>query len=169
MSAQGFIYAIESGDAVKIGWAGAPLRRLSELNVGSPGAHRLIGFVSATRHQESELHELLAPARVRGEWFAKSRAVCAFLDLLPKFTPAPALTRFGKDNSIDTVFAVFKTLNEFAQAAGCKYSTASEMKRRRSIPVRWWPRLIESAKGRAAGLSLDSLANAHARKVQAAE
>lgn len=158
----GYIYAIESGDAVKIGWAGAPLRRLSELNVGSPGTHRLIGFINATRSQEAELHQLLAPARVRGEWFSKSRVVRHFLDMLPKFSPVPVLAR-GKDNSTDTVFAAFGTLNDFAQAAGCKYSTASEMKRRRSIPVRWWPNLIASHKGQAASLSSESLAHAHAK------
>lgn len=34
----GFIYAIASGDAVKIGYAKDPHRRLSELNVGAPCA-----------------------------------------------------------------------------------------------------------------------------------
>lgn len=163
MSAPGYIYAVESGDSVKIGWAGAPLRRLSELNVGSPGTHRLIGFVSATRSQEAELHQLLAPARVRGEWFSRSIVVNHFLDLLPKFSPDPVLARVGKDNSTDTVFSAFGTLNDFAQAAGCKYSTASEMKRRRSIPVRWWPSLIASDKGQAVRLSSESLAHAHAK------
>lgn len=34
----GFVYAIASGEAVKIGYAKDPLLRLSELNVGSPCA-----------------------------------------------------------------------------------------------------------------------------------
>ena len=55
MSTPGFVYAIESGDAVKIGYARDPVRRLSELNVGSPGSHRLLGFIEGTKDQEREL------------------------------------------------------------------------------------------------------------------
>jgi hypothetical protein len=52
----GFCYAIESGDAVKIGWARNPVRRLSELNVGSPGTHRLLGFIESTKAKHWRRH-----------------------------------------------------------------------------------------------------------------
>jgi hypothetical protein len=94
MKARGFIYAVENGDAVKIGYAVDPVRRLSELNVGSPGRHRLVGFAPGAREHESELHSLLDRWRVRGEWFEKAGAVLHFLDLLPKANKVgPAIVR----------------------------------------------------------------------------
>ncbi len=43
-------------------------------------------------------------------------------------------------------------------------STASEMKRSGSIPVRYWPTLINSDIGREMGLTSDMLVEAHVRK-----
>jgi uroporphyrinogen-III synthase len=48
-------------------------------------------------------------------------------------------------------------------------STASEMKRRGSIPPAYWPALLASEKGREIGLTAETLMLAHPRKVQAAE
>ena len=50
-----------------------------------------------------------------------------------------------------------------AKILGCGQSTASEMKRRRSIPVRYWESLIASDKGRELGLSSDVLMQVHSR------
>lgn len=44
-------------------------------------------------------------------------------------------------------------ISAVATAIGKRYSTASEMKRSRSIPVRYWPTLIERA--RKLGLPID--------------
>ena len=86
----GFVYAIECEDAVKIGWAANPVRRLSELNVGSHRTHRLLGFARGTKAHEAELHHLCDVQRIRGEWFRKGGVVNLFLDRLPeppKITP----------------------------------------------------------------------------------
>jgi hypothetical protein len=83
----GYVYAIESGDSVKIGWAKDPLRRLAELNVGSPGTHRLIGFARGGKDHERQIHRLCASERIRGEWFAKGRVVSLFLEHLPAYRP----------------------------------------------------------------------------------
>jgi hypothetical protein len=79
----GFVYAISDGkDAVKIGWGNDPYRRLSEINVGSPHHYTLVGFVAATREQEQEAHSLLAPSRVRGEWFRCDPVVKQFVAMI---------------------------------------------------------------------------------------
>lgn len=83
----GFIYAIESGDAVKIGYAADPVRRVAELNTGCPSRHRLIGFIEGTQNQERRLHSSLRQWRRRGEWFSKDGDVLNFLALLPPFKP----------------------------------------------------------------------------------
>lgn len=79
----GFVYAIECGDAVKIGYARDPVRRLSELNVGSANTHRLLGYAVGTKQHERELHQLCFPHRIRGEWFRKEGVVNLFLDRIP--------------------------------------------------------------------------------------
>jgi hypothetical protein len=83
----GFVYAIESGDAVKIGWARDPRKRLSELNVGSPTEHKLLGFIEGTQARERELHSEFRHHRIRGEWFRKAGPVLEFVANLP---PVPA-------------------------------------------------------------------------------
>lgn len=110
----GFIYAIESGDAVKIGYAADPVRRLSELNVGSPGTHRLLGFITGTKAQESEAHILLRRWRVRGEWFRKEGAVLAFLALLPTPAPKPII-----DKDMSAEIALARASGRFRAAPAC--------------------------------------------------
>jgi hypothetical protein len=58
--------------------------------------------------------------------------------------------------------------SEVARILKCGTSTASEMKRRSSIPVRYWPMLIESEKGREIGLSWETLGRANLSKESAA-
>jgi len=48
-------------------------------------------------------------------------------------------------NIID-VFDIFKSNVKMADALGVGASTVSEMKRRKSIPVEYWPVLVEAAK-----------------------
>lgn len=65
-------------------------------------------------------------------------------------------------NTIDEVFAGFSGTSAFAAAMGLNLSTASEMRRRSSIPVRYWPKLVEAARERGIeGISFDSLVAMH--------
>ncbi len=82
----GFVYAIVAGDLVKCGWSRDPKKRATKVRTDNAGAE-LLGFVPATREQESELHSLLSPWRVVGEWFKREGAVLHFLSLLP---PVPS-------------------------------------------------------------------------------
>lgn len=82
----GFVYAIESGSAVKIGWAIDPERRLAELNVGSPARHKLLGFVRGTKEHECELHRLCVKERIRGEWFRNEGVVSLFIERLNPYS-----------------------------------------------------------------------------------
>lgn len=51
-------------------------------------------------------------------------------------------------NSVEDVFDRFQKTSAFADALGLKLSAASEMRRRKSIPVRYWPKLVEVARER---------------------
>ena len=78
----GFCYAMLSGETVKIGWSSAPALRVSKVRSDTPADVRLVGFVESTAEQEREIHGLLAPWRVFGEWFRLEGAVVAFVDAL---------------------------------------------------------------------------------------
>jgi hypothetical protein len=65
-------------------------------------------------------------------------------------------------NTIDEIFAGFSGTSAFAVALGLNLSTASEMRRRSSIPVRYWPKLVEAARERGLdGITFDSLVAMH--------
>jgi hypothetical protein len=56
-----------------------------------------------------------------------------------------------------------------ARELGLKASAVSEMKRRQSIPVKYWPGLIRLSQGRGAVLDADALVVAHAPEPSASE
>jgi hypothetical protein len=141
----GFVYAIESGDAVKIGWAGDPFRRLSELNVGSPDDHKLLGYIPATKDQERELHGLCAAHRIRGEWFRKEGPVLFFVESLPPIKPRNIPVTVDGE-SIGKLIDELGGALAVGLALGVNSSHVRVMRTRRSIPIRYWPRLISLAR-----------------------
>ena len=79
----GFVYAMVSGDTVKIGFSEKPHLRVNKVRSDTPCDVRLIGFVEATRDLEIEAQKMLEPWRVFGEWFRlEARAVAAFVEAL---------------------------------------------------------------------------------------
>jgi hypothetical protein len=65
-------------------------------------------------------------------------------------------------DTVSDVFSEFKKTSAFADALGLKLSAASEMRRRNSIPVRYWPRLVEAARERGIdGISYEKLVEMH--------
>lgn len=66
-------------------------------------------------------------------------------------------------NSVDDVFTAFGGPTTVARALALKsVSTASEMRRRRSIPVDYWQRLVEVAPDfGVAGLTYEKLVSMH--------
>jgi DNA-binding transcriptional regulator YdaS (Cro superfamily) len=96
----GYVYAIECGDAVKIGYAKDPVRRSHNLRIGNASEMFLRGYVKATRAQEAELHGLLAHHRIRGEWFHKGHLVQAFLSLLREPLGRPSVCGYEPATTI---------------------------------------------------------------------
>jgi hypothetical protein len=137
----GFVYAIQADDAVKIGWASDPVRRLSELNVGSPNKHRLIGFVAATKSQERELHLLLSRWRIRGEWFRLVDAVEHFAKLLP--VPSPEYAPRPRHPWPSTSFRPANETEVRLSSMGAS-NWAIIKWRRRGIPPKWELKLLEA-------------------------
>lgn len=72
-------------------------------------------------------------------------------------------------NTVEDVFLGFGGTSAFAGALGLNLSTASEMRRRNSIPVRYWPKLVTAALEREVrGVDNDSLVKMHAPAEQGA-
>lgn len=57
-------------------------------------------------------------------------------------------------NSVEDIFIKLGGTGAVAKIIGVNQSTASEMRRRGSVPVKYWPRLIEGG----SALSLDEAA-----------
>ena len=67
----GYVYAIRSDatEAVKIGFSASPIRRLRQLQTGSPDRLRILCAIPALQEYESTLHTMFAARRKHGEWF----------------------------------------------------------------------------------------------------
>lgn len=59
----------------KVGWATNPTRRLSAVQVCNPYLVEAWGLFPGSQVDEKHAHAVLAPYRVRGEWFALQGAV----------------------------------------------------------------------------------------------
>jgi hypothetical protein len=77
------IYAIRSGDAVKIGISWDPKDRLSGLQTGSPHSLELLGTADRVSPKlEKLIHIRLEAHRLKGEWFRITPEVQQVVDLI---------------------------------------------------------------------------------------
>jgi len=75
-----FAKAIGTG-LTKVGFATNVKERISAIKVSSPVEIDLVGHLPATRCAEKALHLILAPHRVKGEWYPDALASCLYCDL----------------------------------------------------------------------------------------
>jgi len=60
--------------------------------------------------------------------------------------------------TLDDIFAAFKGPAELARVIGKRTEHATAMRRRKSIPVAYWPRIVDEAQARGIdGLNYDAL------------
>lgn len=127
----GYIYAIDAGELVKIGWSREPSRRFTKVRSDNPFAKRVIGWLPASADDESELHERLSPHRVRNEWYRREGLVCEFINTLP---PLPSKEKtHGKNRPGNLIrtrrFALGLTTTQVAEAIGLSQATVSRVER----------------------------------------
>jgi DNA-binding XRE family transcriptional regulator len=70
MSAEGFVYAIESDGLIKLGWSADPIARATKIASDNPHPIRILGVIPGGKEVETQLHHRFAAFIVRGEWFA---------------------------------------------------------------------------------------------------
>lgn len=75
------IYFIQSGPdgPIKIGKAVDPQKRLQTLQIGTHETLRLLAVIPGDRKREAEIHRHLKAHRHRGEWFAATAEVLAYI------------------------------------------------------------------------------------------
>jgi hypothetical protein len=64
-------------------------------------------------------------------------------------------------NTVHDIFDTFGGTGAVARIINVKHSAASEMRRRQSIPVKYWPSLIEQARATGVALDSDALVRVH--------
>jgi hypothetical protein len=64
-------------------------------------------------------------------------------------------------NTVDDIFTTLGGTGAVAKIIGVKHSAASEMRRRGSIPVRYWPALMQGARELAVSIDSDTLVTIH--------
>lgn len=69
-----FVYGIQAGDLVKIGFAADPVKRLRALQTSNPETLEVVylekhGTRLEAKNREAKLHRRLRSMAVRGEWF----------------------------------------------------------------------------------------------------
>jgi hypothetical protein len=71
-------------------------------------------------------------------------------------------------NTIEDIFLNLGGTGAVARIIGVKHSAASEMRRRGSIPVKYWPALVEGATAAGKAMDNDVLVRVHIEQAGAA-
>lgn len=75
----GYVYAIECGGRIKIGFSEKPEHRLSKIASDAPFPCQLLGYWPATLAEELEVQKQFQAVRVHGEWFASTEDLLRFI------------------------------------------------------------------------------------------
>ena len=104
----GFVYAIQSGEFVKIGFSCSPYKRFSDIGYSLPTEISVLAIIPTQqqRRLEKELHTIFSSKRVSGEWFSLDvNDVQKIIDMVPdgfSYTPPERvekkLTYYCDDN-----------------------------------------------------------------------
>lgn len=73
------IYFVQSGDAVKIGYAANPEARVAQLQCSTPHPVTILGLQPGSPGDEKALHKRFARYNIRREWFRMSEDIRAFI------------------------------------------------------------------------------------------
>lgn len=75
----GYVYFMEMGDYIKIGWSVWPASRRNALQTSNPYDIIILGAFPGSQENEQAAHILFAHAKHRGEWFRKTPGLLAYI------------------------------------------------------------------------------------------
>lgn len=77
---EGYIYFIDGGECVKIGYTRSIEHRIKKMLTDAPVELKVLHIEPGTFKQEKIFHREFATLRVRGEWFRKAPELLAFIE-----------------------------------------------------------------------------------------
>ena len=100
----GYVYFMEMGEFIKIGYSTWPPHRRDALQSSNPYDIRILAAFPGELQNEQDLHQVFKHLRHRNEWFRKSPGLLAFIEWLkivwaheaPNFQTAEVVTLQGK-------------------------------------------------------------------------
>jgi len=66
---KGYVYFLQAGDSIKVGFSVNPWSRAKELQTGNAEKGVLLGTIKGTQYDEAAIHEKFSRFRLNGEWF----------------------------------------------------------------------------------------------------
>lgn len=78
----GWVYFMQMGHFIKIGWSTWPPARRDDLQGSSPHKISLLCAFPSTMDTEPKVHSMFSHVKHRGEWFRKSPGLVAYIELL---------------------------------------------------------------------------------------
>lgn len=85
----GYVYFIQSGGRVKIGFSTDVINRLSNLKVGNPIGAKLVAAIPGTEDTEAYFHKMFNAYREQGEWFLIDGLLKDMLKTMPTSVTLP--------------------------------------------------------------------------------
>jgi len=76
----GYIYVVECGEHVKIGYSTDPRGRISNLRVSTPLDLIVLSTVEGTIEDERSLHQRFHKYRAKGEWFKREGELAEWIE-----------------------------------------------------------------------------------------
>lgn len=149
MTRLGSVYFIEAAgaDAVKIGWAIAPERRLTMLAIGCPLELTLLAQAPATLGHEGRLQTMFAGHCIRGEWYRHNEKLDCLISEVRRTNKLPgnivplALPTAADRPGIGPLLRCIDALGsqaELARVSGTSAANVSEKVRKaKRVPAHW--------------------------------
>jgi hypothetical protein len=75
----GYVYFVQGGPFIKIGWSLLLQNRIAALQTGNPYKLELLGAIPGSIDTEREIHERFKKYRAQGEWFADCKELQDFV------------------------------------------------------------------------------------------
>lgn len=76
---EGYIYFVQCGEFVKIGYTANPNSRMSKFKTNNPYECRLVALIDGGKIIEAQMHERFAEFHHRGEWYRCGDALMSFI------------------------------------------------------------------------------------------
>lgn len=98
----GFIYAVESGGRIKLGFSEKPELRFNKIAADAPFPCVLLGYWPGDISDELAVHAKFNDVRVHGEWFAATADLLAFVadNAMPRDTQSKRYAITGDETPL---------------------------------------------------------------------